>query len=120
MKISVIEFKDPTGALVCLRGVSVVTSATQFQEAVLQAFKELNCNELFLQLGVQGNPETYSKSIQEDIQSAYLELAVEQPQVVQSRLVMVVDPNGQLVMNGFRNAEANNSGGSGRDLGKGA
>jgi hypothetical protein len=39
MKITVVEFKDPTGSRVYLRGVSVVTSVAQFREAVVQAFK---------------------------------------------------------------------------------
>jgi hypothetical protein len=101
MKISVVEFKDPTGNRVYLRGVSVVTTVAQFREAVIQAFKELKVNELFLQLGVQNDPATCAKSIQEDIWSAYIGLAVEEAEAVRGRLVRVVDPNGQMVMNGL-------------------
>jgi hypothetical protein len=110
MKISVIEFKDPTGKRVYLRGVAVVTSVDQFREGVIQAFKELKVNELFLQLGVQDDPATYSKSIQQDIWSAYLDLAVEQAEIVNGRLVRVVDPHGQLVMNGARDVQAKTEG----------
>jgi hypothetical protein len=105
MKISIIEFKDPTGTRVYLRGVSVVVSVAQFREAVTQALADLKVNELFLQLGVAGDPSTYSKSIQQDIWSAYMELAVEQAEILHGRLVHVVDPNGTLVMNGARGAQ---------------
>jgi hypothetical protein len=108
MKISVIEFKDPTGSRVYKRGVSVVTSVAQFRQAVVQAFKELNVNELFLQLGVQDDPATYSKSIQHDILSAYIDLGVEQAGILHGRLLRVVDPNGQMVMNGVRDVGAEN------------
>jgi len=108
MKISVIEFKEPAGNRVYRRGVSVVTSVVQFREAVVHAFKELNVNELFLQLGVLDNPATYSKAIQQEIWSAYLVLAVEHAEIVHGRLVRVADPNGQLVMNGVRDVQARN------------
>ena len=85
-----------------------MTSVAQFREAVIHAFKELNVNELFLQLGVQDNPATYSKSIQEEVCSAYIDLAVEHAEILHGRLVRVADPNGQLVMNGVRDVKATN------------
>lgn len=86
----------------------MVTSVSQFREATLQAFKELKVNELCLQLGVQDDPSTYSKSIQVDIRAAYLALAIEQPEILNERLVRVVDPRGQLVMNGVRGVAREN------------
>lgn len=98
MKISVIQFKGEAGEIILSRGVSVICSDTDFIEAVLEAFGQLQVDELFLQLAGAEDPKTYSQEVQQSLYNAFLDLTASHPHLLSERSVKVVDPTGNTLM----------------------
>jgi hypothetical protein len=96
MNVSVIAFRQPDGS-VRLRGLTVLTAPSDFTHALTKAFSELGVNELWIQFGKAGDPSTYALAMIEVLMSEYLKLSGTHFEMLENRLVKILDPNGKVL-----------------------